>query len=65
MKLIVSPDAAADLNRLRAFLADKNPEKREYHKLLDRYKSRKPYHRLGLLEEMGVQLPRQAAKTGD
>ena len=26
MKLIVSPDAAADLNRLRAFLADKNPD---------------------------------------
>ena len=26
MKLIVSPDAAADLDRLRAFLADKNPE---------------------------------------
>lgn len=26
MKLIVSPEAAADLNRLRAFLADKNPD---------------------------------------
>jgi plasmid stabilization system protein ParE len=26
VKLIVSPDAAADLNRLRAFLADKNPD---------------------------------------
>ena len=25
MKLIVSPDAAADLDRLRAFLVDKNP----------------------------------------
>lgn len=26
MKLIVSPEAAADLNRLRAFLADKSPD---------------------------------------
>lgn len=26
MKLIVSPEAAADLNRLHAFLADKNPD---------------------------------------
>ena len=26
MKLIVSLEAAADLNRLRAFLADKNPD---------------------------------------
>jgi plasmid stabilization system protein ParE len=26
VKLIVSSDAAADLNRLRAFLADKNPD---------------------------------------
>lgn len=26
MKLIVAPEAAADLNRLRAFLADKNPD---------------------------------------
>jgi plasmid stabilization system protein ParE len=26
VKLIVSPDAAADLDRLRSFLADKNPE---------------------------------------
>ena len=26
MKLIVSPEAAADLNRLRAFLADTNPD---------------------------------------
>ena len=26
MKLIVSPEAAADLNRLRAFLAHKNPD---------------------------------------
>jgi plasmid stabilization system protein ParE len=26
VKLIVSPNAAADLNRLRAFLTDKNPD---------------------------------------
>lgn len=26
MKLVVSPEAAADLNRLRSFLADQNPD---------------------------------------
>jgi tetratricopeptide (TPR) repeat protein len=46
-------------------LSDKNPEKPNYRKLLDRYKAKKPYHRLGLLEEIGLQSPRPAAKKGD
>jgi len=46
-------------------LADENPEKREWRKVLDRYKAKKPYHRLGLLEEMGLQLPRPGAKKSD
>jgi tetratricopeptide (TPR) repeat protein len=43
-------------------LPDKNPDKRAYRGLLDRYKTRKPYHRLGLLEELGVPIPRPAPK---
>ena len=43
-------------------LPDKNPDKREYRGLLDRYKAKKPYHRLGLLEEMGIPIPHPAAK---
>jgi tetratricopeptide (TPR) repeat protein len=43
-------------------LSDKDPEKREYKKLLDRYQAKKPYHRLGLLEEIGLQTPGPAAK---
>ncbi len=44
------------------FLPDKNPDKREYRVLLDRYKAKKPYHRLGLLEEMGIPIPHPAPK---
>ena len=36
-------------------VADKSPEQHEYRRLLDRYKSGKPYHRLGVLEEIGIQ----------
>ena len=43
-------------------LADKSPQKYEYRKLLDRYKASKPYHRLSLLEESGIQIPGLAAK---
>jgi tetratricopeptide (TPR) repeat protein len=46
-------------------LADKNPEKRECRTVLDRYKAKKPHHRRGLLEEMGLQLPRPAHTKGD
>jgi tetratricopeptide (TPR) repeat protein len=41
---------------------DKSPEHHEYHRLLDRYKAGKPYHRLSVLEEMGIQNPRTASK---
>jgi tetratricopeptide (TPR) repeat protein len=43
-------------------LPDKNPDKREYRGLLDRYKAKKPYHRLGLLEEMGIPIPHSGTK---
>jgi tetratricopeptide (TPR) repeat protein len=43
-------------------LPEKNPDKREYRGLLDRYKSKKPYHRLGLLEEIGIPIPHPAPK---
>ena len=46
-------------------LTDKSPDKREYRKVLDRYKANKPYHWMGLLEEMGVPIPRPAAKKVD
>jgi tetratricopeptide (TPR) repeat protein len=42
-------------------LASKDPAGREYRKVLDRYKTRKPYHRVGVLEEMGLQGPRASA----
>ena len=38
-------------------LPEKSPDKREYRGLLDRYKAKKPYHRLGLLEELGLPDP--------
>lgn len=43
-------------------LPDKSPDKREYRGLLERYRGRKPYHRLALLEEMGIATPRAGAK---
>ena len=36
-------------------LPAKDPAEREYRRLLDRYKAKKPYHRLGVLEEIGLQ----------
>ncbi len=38
-------------------LAAKSPERHEYRRLLDRYKASKPYHRLSILEESGIQIP--------
>jgi tetratricopeptide (TPR) repeat protein len=35
-------------------LPEKSPDKREYHGLLNRYKAKKPYHRLKLLQELGI-----------
>ena len=46
-------------------LTDKNPDKPSFHRLLDRYKTRKPYRRLGLLEEMGIPIPVQTAKKSE
>ncbi len=43
-------------------LQAKDPAEHEYKKLLARYKANKPYHRMGLLEEMGVR--RTAANIG-
>ncbi len=37
-----------------SLLGAKDPSEHEYRKLLARYKAGKPYHRVGLLEEMGV-----------
>jgi tetratricopeptide (TPR) repeat protein len=45
-------------------VADKSPEHHEYRRLLDRYRAGKPYHRLGVLEEIGIQNPRTASKRG-
>jgi len=44
-------------------LATNDPVRHEYMKLLKRYKANKPYHRLGLLEEIGLKSPSVAAKT--
>ena len=43
-------------------LPDKSPDKRVYHGLLDRYKAKKPYHRLKLLQELGLPDPHPEAK---
>jgi tetratricopeptide (TPR) repeat protein len=43
----------------------KAPEIHEYNKLLDRYKSKKPYRQLGLLYELGIPNGRPAAKKSD
>jgi tetratricopeptide (TPR) repeat protein len=44
-------------------LAANDPERRDYGKLLKRYQAGKPYHRLGLLESLGLKSPTVAAKT--
>ncbi len=44
-------------------LDDKSPEKREYKRLLDRYRGKKPYRHLNLFQEMGIAAP--AAKKSD
>lgn len=45
-------------------LAANDPERRDYGKLLKRYQAGKPYHRLGLLESLGLKSSTVAAKTG-
>ena len=39
-------------------LADKDPDRHEYRRLLDRYKGKKPYRQLGILDKMRIQRPR-------
>ena len=57
--------AAVELQgKALGFVADKSPEQHEYRRLLDRYKAKKPYHRLGVLEEIGIQNPRTASQKG-
>jgi len=46
-------------------LSDKAPEKREYRKTLERYQGKKPYRRLTVLEEIGIQKPHTVAKKSD
>jgi tetratricopeptide (TPR) repeat protein len=43
-------------------LPEKSPDKREYRGLVDRYKAKKPYHRLKLLQELGLPDPHPAPK---
>ena len=45
-------------------VADKSLEQHEYRRLLDRYKAGKPYHRLGVLEEIGIQKAGYSSKKG-
>jgi tetratricopeptide (TPR) repeat protein len=45
-------------------VADRSPEQHEYRRLLDRYKAKKPYHRLGVLEEIGIQRTSIPSKNG-
>jgi tetratricopeptide (TPR) repeat protein len=47
-----------------ALLAANDPERREYSRLLNRYKSGKPYRRIGLLESLGRRPATVAAKAG-
>jgi tetratricopeptide (TPR) repeat protein len=48
-----------------ALLAANDPERRELSKLLNRYKAGKPYHRVGLLESLGIKPPAVAARPGE
>jgi tetratricopeptide (TPR) repeat protein len=47
-----------------SLLGAKDPAEHEYRKLLARYKAGKPYHRVGLLEEIGIHGNHPAAKPG-
>jgi tetratricopeptide (TPR) repeat protein len=44
--------------------ADNSAQKPEYRRLLGRYMAKKPYHRLGVLEEIGIQKTSTASKRG-
>jgi tetratricopeptide (TPR) repeat protein len=47
-----------------ALLAANDPDRREYSKLLKRYQSGKPYHRIGLFESLGRRSATVATRTG-
>jgi tetratricopeptide (TPR) repeat protein len=54
--------AVHNQERALALLAEKAPEKTEYRRLVDRYRSNKPHHSMGLLEELGVKKDRPAGR---
>jgi tetratricopeptide (TPR) repeat protein len=59
-------DAAVKFQeRALAMQAQSDAETTGYRLMLDRYKARKPPHRLGLLEELGIRSPRTASKPGE
>jgi tetratricopeptide (TPR) repeat protein len=56
--------AAKCQDQALSLLSAKDPSEHEYRRLLARYKAGKPYHRVGLLEEMGVRGNQPVAKAG-
>jgi tetratricopeptide (TPR) repeat protein len=48
-----------------AFMSAKAPERAEYARILERYRIKKPYRSLTLLEEMGLKAYQPATKPGD
>jgi tetratricopeptide (TPR) repeat protein len=46
-------------------LPAQSPLKHEYERVLDRYKAKKPYHRLTLVRELGLPYPHPAPKKTD
>ncbi len=55
--------AARSQERALALLAGNSPDRGEYKRLLDRYRSRKPHHTLTLLQELGVKPYQPAGQT--
>ena len=45
-------------------VSEKSAQKPEYRRLLGRYMAKKPYHRVGVLEEIGIQRTSTASKRG-
>jgi tetratricopeptide (TPR) repeat protein len=59
--------AAAVHNQKRAveLLDDRAPEAAEYHRLLNRYRMKKPHHALSLFQELGILSVPAAARTDE
>jgi tetratricopeptide (TPR) repeat protein len=55
--------AASSQERAMALLAQNSPDRAEYKRLLDRYRSRKPHHTLTLLQELGVKPYQPAGRS--